>query len=428
MRALSIVLVTSLGALGCAGAVDEPGFDEASLNSASNITHLVVIVQENHSFDNYFGTWCTAPTGSNPSCTAGPGCCEAAPAREPGSGITPYTLTDFENATFDPDETQSCQVGEIDGGRMDRYVTASCGHSMNFTYGSSLVQQYRTWASQYALADRYFQPVAGASSSNDMYFATARFMFTDDTYEPQAIGHGCSTNRNTISYSSKSIGDLLNARAVTWGLYLGGYSAMVNSWICPSIPADCPTHLPSYPCYYDPSDVGQAYFKSTADDPKHFHDFTQLAADLKNGALPSVSLIRGIGYKSEHPTFGIAVSTGVSFVQGVVDQIQKSKYAASTLILLTYDESGGWYDHVAPPPTSAVDGQPYGARVPMLAIGPFARTNYVSHVTMEHSSVVKFIEWNWLGGVGQLAARDAVVNNLGSLLDPAKTGVTVPIN
>jgi phospholipase C len=64
----------------------------------------------------------------------------------------------------------------------------------------------------------------------------------------------------------------------------------------------------------------------------------------------------------------------------------------------------------------------------MLAMGPFARTNYVSHVTMEHSSIVKFIEWNWLGGTGQLGARDAVVNNLGSLLDPARTGVVVPID
>ena len=72
-----------------------------------------------------------------------------------------------------------------------------------------------------------------------------------------------------------------------------------------------------------------------------------------------------------------------------------------------------------PPPTSSVDGQPYGARVPLLALGPFARKGSVSHVTLEHSSIVKFIEWNWLGHkTGQLGTRDRHVNNLGSMLDP----------
>src|SRR5262249_38615654 len=128
-----------------------------------------------------------------------------------------------------------------------------------------------------------------------------------------------------------------------------------------------------------------------------------------------------------HPDFGTKISAGVSFVSGIVSQIQHSKLAGSTLILITYDESGGWFDHVAPPSASAVDGQPYGARVPMLAIGPFARTNFVSHITMAHSSIVKSIEWNWLGATGQLGARDAVVANIGSLLDPAKTGLPVPV-
>ena len=67
-----------------------------------------------------------------------------------------------------------------------------------------------------------------------------------------------------------------------------------------------------------------------------------------------------------------------------------------------------------------------GTRVPLIALGPFARTNVVSHVPMEHSSIVKFLEFNYLGATGQLRARDAVVNNIGSLLDPARTGVTVP--
>ena len=107
--------------------------------------------------------------------------------------------------------------------------------------------------------------------------------------------------------------------------------------------------------------------------------------------------------------------------------IQASCYKDNTLILVTWDEGGGFFDHIAPPPTSAVDSQPYGTRVPLLAIGRFARKGAVSHVQMEHSSLVKFLEWNYLGGkTGQLGARDAEVNNIGSLLDPAQVGATVP--
>jgi phospholipase C len=84
---------------------------------------------------------------------------------------------------------------------------------------------------------------------------------------------------------------------------------------------------------------------------------------------------------------------------------------------------------VAPPATSTIDNQPYGMRLPFLAVGPLARANYVSHVQMEHASLIKFIEWNWLGQTtGQLGTRDTVVNNLGSVLDPTATGVAVPEN
>jgi phospholipase C len=402
---------------------------EATVVPASAIQHLVVIVQENHSFDNYFGTYCTAAPGSDPSCNTGPGCCEAAPKTDPGSGTSQWVLTDTINSTFDPDETQACQNVEMNGGKMDQYVSASCGHYMNFSFApASLVQQYRTWAGQYAMGDRYFQSVSGASSANDMYLAAARFMFLDDAYEPKALGHGCQTNTSLTSFASTSLGDLLNAKGVSWSFYLEGYAAMKSSLLCPAPPSDCAAAVPTYPCVYDPSDVGQAYYPTTADDPAHFRDLAQLSTDLSKGTLPSVVFIRGLGYHSEHPSLGITVSAGVQFVTGLVNQVEKSKLASSTLVLLTYDESGGWYDHVAPPPASAVDGQPYGARIPMLAIGPFARKNWVSHVPMEHASIVKFVEWNWLGGTGQLGARDAAANNLGSVLDPTTTGTTVPSN
>ncbi|MGH7327427.1 MAG: alkaline phosphatase family protein, partial [Polyangiaceae bacterium] len=123
------------------------------------------------------------------------------------------------------------------------------------------------------------------------------------------------------------------------------------------------------------------------------------------------------------------LSDGVTFVTGVASAVAASSYASSTLLIVTYDESGGYYDHIAPPATSSVDNQPYGPRIPMMAIGPFAKKNYVSHVQMEHGSLVKFIEWNWLGKqTGQLDTRDKVVNNIGDMLDATATGTQVPAN
>ena len=151
-------------------------------------------------------------------------------------------------------------------------------------------------------------------------------------------------------------------------------------------------------------------------------DYTQLAKDLAKLELPQVVFVKGLGYHTEHPGQGTKLSDGAGFAREVIDAIGKSDYAPDTLILVTWDEGGGFFDHIAPPGNGS-DGKPYGTRVPMIAIGPHARAGEISHVQLEHSSVVKMIEWNWLGmQTGQLAGRDTNVANLGSVLDPA-TGV-----
>jgi phospholipase C len=403
----------------------------APSQASSNVQHLIVVVQENHTFETHFGRYCTAPTGSSPTCTEGPSCCEAGPAADP-SGVLPLLLDDNEHAAFSPNHTQACEVDEIDGGKMDRFITSTvCGDVHNFAYaGQSIVKPYWDLAATGALADRYFQPVAGASSSNDMYLARAHFVFADNAFTLGSIGHQCSLTANTATYTDMTIGDLLDAQSVSWAWYGGGYQAMLTARAqdnCPDPDPGCPAEVAVYPCVYDPSDVPFEYYKSLQDDPKHMKDLSQLAVDLAQGTLPSVSFVKSIGYRSEHPGSGDTLSDGVAFVKGIVAAVMGSPLASSTLLLITYDEGGGYFDHVSPPATSTVDGQPYGTRIPALALGPFARKNQVSHVVMEHSSIVKFIEWNWLGqATGQLHTRDAIVNNLGSLLDPAATGTAVP--
>src|SRR5262249_36054086 len=137
-RAVTLLVLMA----GCSGPVRKPGSCDGPCPS-SKIDHLIVIIQENHSFDAYFGRYCTAATGSAPTCTVGSGCCEAGPPTDP-SGAAPVVLDDAANGAFDPDHTQACELAEIDGGKMDRFVTgATCSDARNFAYADpSLMQPY----------------------------------------------------------------------------------------------------------------------------------------------------------------------------------------------------------------------------------------------------------------------------------------------
>ena len=396
----------------------------------SKINHTVIIVQENHTFDSYFSRYCTAATGSNPTCTDGPGCCETGPASDPGTGMPPTVLDDTENGMFSPNHQQDCELDAMNGGLMDKYVSSTvCGSPRNFAYADTAVHDYWQLAGAGALADRYFQPIAGASASNDMYLARAQFVFKDNDLEPQTIGAMCSFVPTQKVLTDPTIADLLVGKGVSWAWYAEGYQDMVDAQKkgeCPEAPVGCAAGISLYPCIYDPGDVPFQFYAPFRDQATYLRDYQKFTQDLNSGNLPQVSFVKAFGFRSEHPGAFVNISDGVTFVKGVLAAVQASDYAPDTLVLIAYDEGGGYFDHVAPPKTSA-DQQPYGTRVPFLVVGPFAKKNFVSHVTLEHSSIVKFLEWNWLGGAtGQLGGRDAMVENLGSLLDPAATGTAVP--
>ncbi len=409
----------------------EGGSPEAK--AKGRIDHVVVIMQENHTFDTYFGRWCKAQPGSNPTCTAGPPCCEAAPDREP-SGSLPIELTDQANSSYDPDHSQPCELAEMNNGKMDRFVKgAGCSNVKNFAIAPSpLVAPYHDYAAKYAIGDRYFQSIVGQTSANNMYFAVAKKVFTDNAFIPNAIGQGCSNPltpkmRNT---SESTVADILINHGERVRYYAEGYEVMRNSANCPPHPSDCRGVNPvfaSYPCAYDPSDIPFNYYQQFTDNPAFLMDWGQFYKDLDGGDLAEVSYIKPIGYHTEHPGYGTSISVGVAWVEAAIARILASPYGKNTLILLTWDEGGGYFDHVSPPPEkSPIDGEIVGTRVPIFAIGRYARKNYISHVVMEHSSIVKFLEWNFTGKTGQLQARDTLVNNIGSLLDPAEVDVPVP--
>jgi len=386
----------------------------------SSIQHLVVIIQENHTFDSYFANYCKAAPGSNPSCTNGPNCCETGPAQL--SGTLPTPLTDAQNLAFDPNHMQACELQKINNGRMDQFVSGasllSCSDERSFAYADEqTVSTYWNFARQYAIADHYFQPSAGASSQNDMYFARAQFVFLDDVFVPNAIGSTCYANGRRATFMGPTLGDLLSKCDVSWAFYAEGYQdALKNPFLCNR-----------YPGGYAASDNPFQYYHAFVDNPRFQKDFGQFGVDINESRLPAVSFVKPLGIRSEHPVDG-TITDGADFVQRVVDTVLNSQvYGQNTLVLVVYDEGGGFYDHISPPATSSVDGQAYGSRLPFFAIGYFAKSNEVSHVVLEHSSIVRFIEWNFLDGEpGQLATRDATVNNIGSLLDPLKTGIIVP--
>jgi phospholipase C len=470
--------------------------------------HLVLIVQENHSFDNYFGSWCGGepppPTPDNPgpsphmTCNEGWDCCDTAfTAKESWKARTlpscvAKRMDDALNGNSNPPHTADIEwerMHRVNGEFLMDQFPCDQSAAVSVVPRETPLDFYFNVVSQNALADRYFQSMVGGSGANGMFFARAGFVFEDNRAMPNnaqgsacmgycAYGTHCVINRpnapinasGTIllrEYQDTTIGDLLDRRGVTWSVYMEGYRS-----------ASC---LGSYPWSWDPSDNPFNYYPEHRDGP-NMHDFNEFAADLANGRLASVVLIRSLGYRSEHPTKpgtkAVSISDGVKFVKSILTSIDQSSYSATTLTLITWDEGGGFYDHVSPPNTLA-DGMPlpkasthspsctttdairrpasasdpecfrcisdadrqgqqfYGTRVPLIAVGPFTRKyspgsvggGYISHATMEHASIVKFIEWNWLGKKsGRLGTRDAHVNNLGSLLttDLRVIGANVP--
>jgi phospholipase C len=260
----------SAGDASAADALADIHVPAASCDGGLCIEHLVVIVQENHTFDNQFGGYCTAAAGSNPGCNDGPGCCEAMPATDP-AGTKPTVLTDAAHAAFDPNHSQACELSEIDDGKMDMFATsAACGDPRNVAIADpAIIKPYWDLAAAGAIADRYFQPIAGESSSNDMYLARAEYVFTDNDDAPEgAVGMTCDAESMPAQYTDQTIGDLLTAAHVPWTWFADGYAAMVAAkGQCPPKPADCPFPLPLYPCAFDPSDVPFEYYPSTRDNP-----------------------------------------------------------------------------------------------------------------------------------------------------------------
>lgn len=394
---------------------------------SSTIKRLVIVLQDGRSFDSYFGRYCTGTAGANgapPASEDGPAGCEAMPASIAGA---PAGCVPLDAAPNDPpDTTTTCMSQKIAGGAMSGFTTPPCGSPTDVVCAgvgadAGSVAPYHELAQNGALADRMFQSFAYFTGPPPPTFApidTENLLYLGNTHfnaDPLKV--------NDTPFLTTELGRL----EVEWAFYAGAYNL--------SRITGAPTAEPDF---YDPSWY-----------PYRSLPVGELERDIALGKLPYVSLVLPDANdpdRGEGP--GHSPANGIAFVNHLVETIANSPYGEETLVLVTYLTAGGFFDHVRPPATlsgnidatdeTGLQEIPYGPRVPLLALGKFARKNQIAHEQLELSSLAVFIEWNWLHASvlkgsrevnDKRSGRDAVVNNIGSLLDPTVTlEPSVPIH
>jgi phospholipase C len=352
---------------------------------ATPIEHFVFLMQENHSFDNYFGT--------RPGVDGfGPDVCMPRVPGDPKAGcVRPFAIRD--RGITDLDHTENAFDEQYNDGAMDGFVFANekRGHdgalAMGY-YDDQDLPYYWNVADEYVLFDRFFTSAKGGSVRNHMYRVTGH---------PGATGKGESIPADGWG-DIPTIFDRLQEAGVSWKFYVQNYD--------PDITFRTREAQESGDRAAQVIWVPLLAYARFLDDPelnKHIVDLDQFYDDAAAGTLPAVAYIAPSG-NSEHPPGSIRA--GQRLVRGLIGSLMTSPLWTSSAFLWSYDDWGGWYDHVPPP---AVDTYGYGFRAPALLVSAYARRGYVDSTTLDFTSALKFIEENW--GLPPLAERDARANN-----------------
>ncbi len=387
MRSL---LVIALAAAGLAVAAPAQAASTADTNTTTPIKHFIVLMQENHSYDNYFGTY----RGIHDDANGTPaGVCQQHNLKDPKLGcVKPYRIGN--SPIQDLNHSTRVAHHQYDHGKMDGFVDAlrregeSKPSTMGY-YDGRDIPYYWNIADNFVLFDRFFTSAAGGSVGNHMFWVTGTPGNPDaDLIPPEG-------------FNLPTIFDRLEAKHISWKFYVQNYDPGINFrnrgigdrgsqivWV----------PLLNYARYLD--------------NPKlrsHIVDMSQYYKDLQNGTLPAVSYLAPAG-SSEHPPGSI--QAGERFVRTLVNSLMRSNAWDSSAFMWTYDDWGGWYDHVKPP---QVDRFGYGFRAPALLVSPYARRGQVNHTTLDFTSMLKFIENNWK--LAPLASRDRRANDFLSAFD-----------
>jgi acid phosphatase len=197
-----------------------------------------------------------------------------------------------------------------------------------------------------------------------------------------------------------TIGDRLSEKGISWAWYSGGWNDAV---------AGRPD--PLFQFHHQPFNYFARYAEGTAARAEHLKDIEDFLAALRTGTLPAVTFVKPIGSDNEHPGY-TDLLRGQQYVANLVKAVQESAVWKDSVIIITYDEAGGRWDHVPPP---RGDRWGPGVRVPAIIISPFSKRHFVDHTTYETVSILKFIETRW--NLAPLSSRDAAANNLLNAFD-----------
>ncbi len=486
-----------------------------SAATATPIQYLVVIFQENVSFDHYFATY---PSATNPkfenkftAVATTPtvnglsnGLLTNNPNLNPANGTgasNPFRLDVLQASTADQDHNYLNEQQAFDSGLMDLFplYTGTAGPppsgvtttalTMGYFDGNT-VTGFWNYAQHYAMSDNSFGTTFGPSTvglinlvSGQTNGAIATLNGTgmevnggpDGSLtvigDPDPIGDICSNpTRNQVTMGSTTIGDLLNNAGVTWGGFMGGFDlTAVNSNGTTGCNRSTKSNITGVTeTDYIPHHSFFNYWASTANPnhtrpasvseignagpANHQYDINDFYAAATNGNQPSVSFLKAPGYQDGHAGYSDPIDEQ-AFVVNTINFLQGLPTWNSTAVVIMYDDSDGWYDHQMGPIVNTSTGTQdaltgagacgtgatalpgynstanthalgrcgYGPRLPLLVISPWAKQNFVDHTVTDQTSIIRFIEDNWLGGtrIGQ-GSFDGIANSISQMFNFAK--------
>jgi phospholipase C len=381
------------------------------------IRHVVVIMQENRSFDSYFGTYPGAD--GIPTSNGRPAVCLPDPNRR--TCLRPFH--DRQDRNLGGPHSELNAAADIGGGRMDGFVreqlqartgceqlfNPACGRSsglpdvMGYHNGAD-IPNYWTYAKDFVLNDHMFQSDASWSLPSHLYMVSEWSAHCTTVGDPMSctnndqspglppdfqrhnLGIGTPT---TPGYAWTDLTYLLHRAGVSWGYYV--FKGTEPDCQLDAAMSCAPVaQRPRTPGIWNPL----PYFATVQRDGQlgNVRSLSNFYSEAKTGTLPAVSWIDPNGTVSEHPP--ALVSAGQTYVTGLINAIMRGPDWNSTAVFVSWDDWGGFYDHVAPP---RVDQNGYGLRVPGLVISPYARRGYIDHRTLSFDAYVKFIEDDFLG-------------------------------
>ena len=414
-----------------------------SCSSLSDVEHVVILIQENRSFDHYFGTYRGVRGFSDQSMAfrqPDPANSETPPFAE----LLPFHLdTSKTNAacTHDIDHSWVVQHLSWDNGAMDGFVTSHLPINSNDAvlsmgyYTRSDLPYYYALADAFTICDNYFCSVIGPTDPNRLYTMAAS-IDPDGTHGGPLL-QTLTTNRSAfygrLTYTTMP--EQLQARGISWKVYSSPDATVLNGILSNNV-------LTYFKNFQDPKSA----LHQNAFGPQFPTDFL---ADALSGNLPQVSWLIPPVIASDHPP-GPALF-GENILSAIISALTgNSAQWAKTVLFVTYDENGGFFDHVAPTvapagtageyitaaalPDASIIGNPpitgpigLGFRVPMLIISPFSRGGLVSSDLFDHTSVLRFLETRFGAEVPNLSAwRRATVGDLTSALNFRSTDASVP--